>query len=309
MTAGVSAEARVRPAARNLAAIDVGTNAVRLTIARTGPRGALDIVSDERDAIRPGEGAFESGLISDAATERLIFVLRRYAGACAQAGAQVRAVATSALRDARNGDQIVRRIWREVGLELEVISGREEARLVCLAALGGQPDSKRSLVLDIGGGSTEIVLAIGESPLALWSLRLGAVRLGERALAEGATCDADVVRLVRGWTDGALETAFRRLVPRTDVAVGTSGGIRAIVDFATGGGKSIDRPGIAAAIEALLAMGPEGRARRFEPRRADVILPGALILERLLGFLDVNHLIATRAGLRQGILRELSACC
>ena len=89
----------------------------------------------------------------------------------------MRAVATSAVREARNGQEIVRRAREEAGLELEVVSGREEARLVCLGVLHGKPPHARSLVLDIGGGSTEVATATGEEPTNLWSVALGALSI------------------------------------------------------------------------------------------------------------------------------------
>src|SRR5687768_11935871 len=92
---------------------------------------------------------------------RLIATLGRYNSLCRRHKARVRAVATSALREARNRDEIVRRIRSEAGLLLEVVSGKEEARLICMGVLFGKPASERSLVIDIGGGSTEVATAVG----------------------------------------------------------------------------------------------------------------------------------------------------
>src|SRR5687767_5100768 len=106
-------------------AIDVGTNAVRLEIVRRHHDGLREILYQDRDPIRPGEGVFRTGQISPKVVTRLLRTLRRYAGLCRRYRARVRAVATSALREAKNRDEVVRRAQSEAGLELEIISGTE----------------------------------------------------------------------------------------------------------------------------------------------------------------------------------------
>ena len=157
--------------------IDVGTNAVRLEIARALPGGSLETLHQERDPIRPGEGVFLSGRMPAEVEERLVATLRRYAALCRRHKARVRAVATSAMREAKNGPDVVRRVRAATGLELEVISGREEARLICAGVLRGRAPTAPALLVDIGGGSTEVATARGEAPTDLWSVPLGAVRL------------------------------------------------------------------------------------------------------------------------------------
>ena len=114
-----------------IAAIDVGANAVRLEIARGFSDGSIESVHQERDPVRPGEGLFQTGTISSAVVDRVVGVLRRYAIICKRHQARVRAVGTSALREAKNRDDIIRRVKREAGLELEAISGKEEAHPTC----------------------------------------------------------------------------------------------------------------------------------------------------------------------------------
>src|SRR5262249_39114242 len=153
-----------------------------------------------------------------------------YAEHCHFQGAHLRAVATSAVRDARNRDEIIARAHREAGLSLEVISGREEARLVCLGVLEGTAPEVQSLCIDIGGGSTEVALARGEHPISLFSLDVGAFRLFDRvdptgrydgrALDELRALAADEARALPadlGLTDGIV----------------CSGTTRALVGFAT----------------------------------------------------------------------------
>src|SRR5579862_5291506 len=168
-----------------IAAIDAGTNAVRLEIARLRPDGTLDVLHQERDPVRPGEGLFLSGAMPRATLERLLAALRRYGALCRRYRARIRAVATSAVREARNREDIIRRVQAEAGFRLEVISGQEEARLICLGVLEGAPAGRRSLVVDIGGGSTEIAPASGERALKLFSVEVGAVRLTELFASSG----------------------------------------------------------------------------------------------------------------------------
>ncbi len=154
-----------------LAAIDVGTNAVRLELARLLANGSVELLHQERDPVRPGEGVFRTGVIPREVADRLLSTLRRYGALCRRYHAQVRAVATSAVREAKNRDEIVRRARDEAGLRLEVISGVEEARLITLGVLWGKPPSARSLCVDIGGGSTEVASALGETrrtPCGAW---------------------------------------------------------------------------------------------------------------------------------------------
>src|SRR5215468_9054721 len=160
-----------------LAAIDVGTNSVKLELARPLPNGSFETLHEERDPVRPGEGVFKTGWIPRDVADRLLSTLRRYGALCRRFHARVRAVATSAVREAKNREEIIARARAEAGLNLEVVSGREEARLICLGVLHGKPPAARSLCVDIGGGSTEVASAVGERPTNLWSIALGAVRL------------------------------------------------------------------------------------------------------------------------------------
>ncbi|SET86317.1 Ppx/GppA phosphatase family protein [Stigmatella erecta] len=290
------------------AAIDVGTNAARLEMARLGP-GGLERVLKEREAIRPGEGVFARGAMSSEAVDRLVDTLRRYAVLCRHHKARVRAVATSALREARNQTKVLRQVREETGLELEVVSGEEEARLICLGVLHRTPPRERSLLVDIGGGSTEIVLATGERPQGLWSLPLGAVRLSQHFDTAGEVTPAQLRRM-REDVDARLRECLPGFVPRLPpVALGSSGSIRAVVEFAAreGGEASASPAQLTRAVEALARMSPRERREHFEERRADIIVAGALLLERVVRHLGVERVLAVKRGLRDGVLADLLA--
>ena len=289
------------------AAIDVGTNAVRLELARSGADGALETFQRERDAIRPGEGVFTHGVMLRETADRLVGTLRRYAALCQRHDARVRAVATSAMREAGNRADILQRVSAETGLELEVVSGQEEARLICLGVLNRASPRTRSMVMDLGGGSTEVVLATGQRPDALWSLPLGAVRLTELFDTAGEVTPTRL-RQVRGFVEERLYTAFpRSLADLPRVALGSSGTIRAVVRFAAEGDSHATPGQLTRAVEVLAGMSPAQRREHFEPQRADIIVAGAILLEQGVRHLGLEGITAVKRGLRDGLLVELSA--
>ncbi|MFZ5470893.1 MAG: HD domain-containing protein [Myxococcota bacterium] len=289
-----------------LAAIDVGTNAVRLELARVLPDGTLETLHQERDPVRPGEGLFTTGLIKKEVADRLLSTLRRYGALCRRYQARVRAVATSAVREAKNREELVRRVRKEARLNLEVISGKEEARLICLGVLRGKPPLARSLCVDIGGGSTEVAFAYGETAKELWSVELGAVRLTELFKAAGSV-SKKTLKLMRGYAREAIADSLPARIPRApSTALGSSGTISAVVSFAAaeGTGHATARQ-ISKAVEALAQMPPEKRRKRFDPRRADIVTAGAVILEAVMEHLGLEAVTKVDRGLREGLLVDL----
>lgn len=288
---------------RLLAAIDVGTNAVRLEIARPLPDGTLETIHQERDPIRPGEGVFTGGSIGRPVADRLVATLRRYAALCRRHQARVRAVATSAVREARNREEIVRRVRDEAGLALEVVSGKEEARLICLGVLDGRPPTARSLVLDIGGGSTEVALGLGEKPQALHSVAVGAVRLTEIFGTSGKVPE-ERLAVMRSFAAEAFRDQLPGKLPRAKVALGSSGTINAIV-AAGSESRRLTRRRLEKLVDQLAGSTLAERRRRFEPRRAEIIVAGAVILEAAMRHLGLEAVVAVDTGLRNGVLRDL----
>jgi len=288
-----------------LGAIDVGTNAVRLEIARPLPDGSLETLHQERDPVRPGEGVFKTGVVPREVADRLLSTLRRYAALCRRDGAFVRAVATSALREARNGPDLVRRVRAEAGLELEVISGREEARLICLGVLQGMPPRARSLVLDIGGGSTEVATAVGDEPSTLLSVALGAVRLTEMFELDGKVGDRRLA-LVRSYADEAFREGLPRRLAHPRHVFGSSGTINAVVGFAASkGARRATHREVERAVEALARMSLAERRRHLDPKRAEIIVGGAAVLAAAMRALRLESIHAVDTGLRNGILIDL----
>jgi exopolyphosphatase/guanosine-5'-triphosphate,3'-diphosphate pyrophosphatase len=292
------------PHAEVLAAIDVGTNAVRLELARPLPDGSLETLHQERDPVRPGEGVFATGSIPKDVADRLLSTLRRYGTLCRRDGARLRAVATSAVREARNGPEIVRRARSEAGIDLEVVSGREEARLICLGVLHGKPPHTRSLVVDIGGGSTEVATAQGEHPTDLWSAAVGAVRLTE-TFGTSAKVSPSRLALVRSYAAEAFREALPKRFRHPSAALGSSGTINAVVGFAASKRRSATAKEISRAVLQLAEMGIEERRRHFDPGRAEIIVGGAVILEAAVRHMGLAAVTSVDTGLRNGVLVDL----
>jgi exopolyphosphatase/guanosine-5'-triphosphate,3'-diphosphate pyrophosphatase len=288
-----------------LAAIDVGSNAVRLELARPLPDGSLETLHQERDPVRPGEGVFTSGEIPVTVADRLLSTLRRYGALCERYHATVRAVATSAIREARNGPEIVRRARKEAGINLEIVSGREEARLICLGVLSGKGPKVRSCVVDIGGGSTEVIAAQGDQPSGLWSMALGAVRLTDLFAAQGVIKPAKLA-LMRSYAREGFEESLPGGIGRGARGLASSGTGQSVVAFSAAAGTAhATLRQVTRAVEKLAKMDVEARRRHFDPRRAEVIVAGAVILEASMRHLGLASVTAVNRGLRNGLLVDL----
>ena len=292
-----------------LAAIDVGSNAVHLKLVRQDRSGRLVPVLKRRAVIRPGEGAFQTGRINKAALGRLVDTLEDWGELCRARGARVRSIATSAIRDAANQGKVVERVRRRAGLHLEVISGEEEARLMCLGALAGMPADVRSLCIDIGGGSTEVAVAEGEVPVGRWSLGIGALRMSEEFGEQTGSLRARIAAMrARAARAVLILPGLSSLHegPRRG-ALACSGTTRALVNFAAGDDASDATAGaLSHLVEDLAALGRRQCERRFGPHRAELILPAAVILEALCHRLRLDWVRPTRRGVRDGMLIDLA---
>jgi exopolyphosphatase/guanosine-5'-triphosphate,3'-diphosphate pyrophosphatase len=281
----------------------VGTNAARLKIARAGKKG-LEVVHSERAPVAPGEGVFEHGLMSEAVIERVGAALSGFADVCRFHRAEVRAVATSAMRTAQNRAAALAQVHRRSGVSLDIIDGAEEARLTALGVVAGSHEDERTLCVDVGGGSTEVMLSEGERLASAASLEVGGARLDQ----EVGRADLDGLRhAARKALEPLTAGLARRWLGPHATAVGCSGSVRALVSFTTAGARRyVTRHELSGAVAELARMTPVERSRFFSPRRAPVILPAAVILEQTLERLDAWAVRATRRGLRDGVLVELS---
>jgi exopolyphosphatase/guanosine-5'-triphosphate,3'-diphosphate pyrophosphatase len=303
-----------------LAAVDIGTNSVHLVVARVD-ENRIEVVEREKEMVRLGSSAGDMKRLTSAAMTRGIEALARFRQVAAIHGATMRAVATSAVREAENRAVFIERA-REVGVDVEVISGFEEARLIHLGVLQAVPVyDRKALVCDIGGGSTELVVGSQGEIFNARSLKLGSIRLTRRyfpgnRLSPGAV-DAcrDDIRLT-------LAPAVREVLRAGyDVAVGSSGTIEAVCQMVaarsaardgtpvprTFNNFTITRDDIDGVVRRLVkAPTVKERARTpgLDPRRADIILAGALILEQVVHAIDAPGLTFSDYALREGVLLD-----
>ncbi|MDP1806669.1 MAG: hypothetical protein Q8K72_15940, partial [Acidimicrobiales bacterium] len=172
------------PAPEMLAAIDIGTNSVHCVVARmsSGDRGPhFEVVAREKEMVRLGSSGGDMRQLADDAIDRAVAALDRFRQVAEAHGAPITAVATSAVREAENRDELIERAWDEARVHVHVVSGVEEARLIHLGILQAVPVfDQRLLLCDIGGGSTELLVGWRGDVLASRSLKLGAIRLTRR---------------------------------------------------------------------------------------------------------------------------------
>ena len=297
-----------------VAAVDCGTNSIRLLVADVEAGGTLTDVVRQMRVVRLGEGVDRTGVLSEAALARTFAACEEYAALVASTGARaLRFVATSASRDARNRDVFVAGVRERLGVEPEVVSGAEEASLSFagatreLAGDGGSP----WCVTDIGGGSTELVLGSG-SVEAARSVDVGCVRLTERHLHDDPPTPAQVAA-ARADTGAALDLVEEVVPVRTArTLVGVAGSVTTVAARALGldgyRPEAIHRARIAAdqvreACEDLLGMSHAERAALpyMHPGRVDVIGAGALVLHAVLDRVGTDELVVSEHDILDGI--------
>ena len=298
-----------------VAAVDCGTNSIRLLVAEHTPGDAHLVDLDRRmEIVRLGQGVDATGRLAPEALERTFKVARTYAEAIREWGAErTRFVATSATRDAANRDEFVAGVLEIFGVEPEVITGDEEAGLSYSGATrglaGGVPAPY--LVVDIGGGSTEFVLG-EDKVLAARSVDVGCVRMLERHLRDDPPT-ADQIAAASADIDAAIDRAAA-LVPISDARslVGVAGSVTTIaaisLDLAAYDASKVHHARIPAARvhEVARMLLHQTRAERaaigcLHPGRVDVIGAGALILDRILTRLDVDSLVVSEHDILDGI--------
>lgn len=303
---------------RPLAAIDLGTNTVRILVAKTDPAAALAPLWADQTVTRLGEGLTERGTLAPAAAERTLAAVRRFRDrALALGAAEVLLVATAGVRQARDGREFLARLRAEPGVHPRVVSGEEEAALTLLGASWGLGAVAGTFALvDIGGGSTEVLVAEGARVLTAVSLTLGVVHLVERFFVHDPVAPRELAAC-RAYVDARFrDEAWDQIRPRrptTLVATAGTPTTLAVLDLGLQGydpgrvqGHRLTAAAIARLTDRLAALPVAERARTpgLEPGRADVIVPGAIVLAAALAGLGLGTATVSDAGLREGILLD-----
>ena len=309
---------RGKAGTKRFAAIDIGTNTILLLIAELETDGSFQVLDDRAEITRLGAGVDRARQIGPEGERRSLEVLKSYLETCRSLGVdEIAAVGTSALRDARNTGVFKTRLKRELGLDLRVLSGEEEAAYSYQAVQKGLAlGEKEVLVVDVGGGSTELIWGKGGALHRSISLDLGAVRLTERFLLSDPVREEEFARLT---------TAIDRELQPLLVDWGVGGGFHAIVGIAGTfttlaaiakglrryshsevHGSCLSRAEVARQVQ--LFKGKTIAERKeipgLEAKRADVILAGALLIERVMALFRVDQVTVSDQGIRYGLLYE-----
>ena len=305
---------------RYVGAIDIGTNSTHLLIAAVDPvLRTFSVELAEKSTTRLGERDQESGKLTEVAIKRALEALRNFkALAFSYKVEELIMAATSAVRESSNGSDFLSQVKEELDLDIDLISGPEEARLIYLGVLSGMPfGEKPHLVLDIGGGSTELVLADGKDAKALTSTRIGAVRL-QRDFIRKDTLSSARSEFIKAFIQGSLEPAVDKISRRINsgekpIMIATSGSALAIGALVANGigdsvlkfqGYKISKESLDKLIEKLLKMSSEQirKLPSISSRRAEIIVPGALILQTAMQMMGVKEVVLSERALREGLV-------
>jgi exopolyphosphatase / guanosine-5'-triphosphate,3'-diphosphate pyrophosphatase len=306
---------------RILAAIDVGTNSIHMVVTRIQPRlPAFTVIAREKNTVRLGDRCKTTGNLTPAAMDRAIEALRRCQDIAHSLNAeQIVAVATSAVREAPNGQEFLQQVEAELGLWINLISGVEEARRIYLGVLSGMNlQGQPHIVIDIGGGSTELILGDGQEPRSLSSTKVGAVRLTSEFITTDPISDAEFIGL-QAYIQATLGRSIAELQSHLRPGeqpqlIGTSGTIEAIAilhsreKFGTVPaplhGYEFNLVELRSWVSRLrqLAWAERSTIPGMSERRAEIIFAGALILQEAMTLLGTDSLIICERSLREGVV-------
>lgn len=306
---------------RILAAIDMGTNSLHMVVARIQPTlPAFTIIAREKETVRLGDRNKQTGNLKPEVMERAIAALGRFQEVAQSLNAdQIVAVATSAVREAPNGRDFLKQVESELGLPVNLISGQEEARRIYLGVLSGMEfNNQPHIIIDIGGGSTELILGDGHEPRSLSSTKVGAVRLTSELITTDPIGNAEFQYLqayVRGMLERPVEELQAHLQPGEQPRlVGTSGTAETLATIHAReklgivpsplNGYQLSLKDIRELVNRLRKLNNIERAAipGISERRAEIILAGALILQEAMTLLGVEAMTICDRSLREGVI-------
>jgi exopolyphosphatase / guanosine-5'-triphosphate,3'-diphosphate pyrophosphatase len=304
-----------------IAAIDIGTNSIHMVIVTIEPSlPAFSVIAKEKDTVRLGDRDEETGNLTSEAIARAMATLKRCKDLADSFNAnQIIAVATSATREAPNGQKFLRQIESELGIVVNLISGQEEARRIYLGVLSGMDfNDQPHIIIDIGGGSTELVLADIHEPRFLSSTKIGAVRLSKEFVTTDPISEIELSSLrtyVRGMLERSVDVIWHNLqlneIPRT---IGTSGTIETLAIIHAKeklgtipdplNGYEMSRKDLEKIVKKLAAMSYQQRLEvsGISEKRAEIIVPGAIILLEVMTMLKLDSIVVCQQALREGII-------
>ncbi len=303
---------------KRFAAIDIGTNTILLLIAELDRNGAFQVLEDRAEITRIGEGVDRTRRIGSNGAERSLGVLRDYLEKCKNLGVdEIMAVGTSALRDARNSGEFIARLKQGLGLDLRILSGEEEASYSYLAVREGLAlEGKEVLAVDVGGGSTELIWA-KEGGVHRWaSMDTGSVRLTERFLTSDPVLEEDVAEMIteidrqleRLLVDWGMKRRFHTMVglAGTFTTLAAIEKRLSVYSHSEVHGCRLSRAEVQRQVHLFKdkTIAERREIPGLEPKRADVILAGALLIDRIMALFRVEQVMVSDQGIRYGLLHE-----
>jgi len=304
-----------------LAAIDLGTNSFHLVIAKVNDKGMFKILLKEKEVVRLGELSNDMKYLSPEAVDRGISALKRFKLICDSVKAEkIRAVATSAIREAINNKTFLERAEKEVGLKIEIVSGFEEGRLIYLGVLQALPVfKKRILLVDIGGGSTEFLVGCKGQINFVDSIKIGSVRLTQKFFRNKKFKDTQIEE-TRLYVKSLLNPVIRDISKHNySMVVGTSGTIVNVgtmiyaeeniydPDTFNFNNFKYDNKQFQFLLKKIIKAETVSKISSIpglDPRRADIITAGAIILEQILSELKISEIALSSYALREGIILD-----
>jgi exopolyphosphatase / guanosine-5'-triphosphate,3'-diphosphate pyrophosphatase len=304
-----------------IASIDIGTNSLHMVIVRIEPTlPAFTMIAKEKETVRLGDRDLETGELKLEVIKKAIACLKRFQELAKSLEAEsIIAVATSAVRESPNGREFLHQIETEIGLSVDLISGQEEARRIYLGVLSGMEFNQQPhIIVDIGGGSTEIILGDSEDPRSLTSTKVGAVRLTGELISTDPISNTEFQYLqayARGMLERSVEDVLSKLQPgEIPKLIGTSGTIETIAMIhakekmgvvpSTLNGYKFSLQDLRTWVTRLRRMNNVERAAisGMPEKRSEVILAGAVILQEAMTLLDVESVTLCERSLREGVI-------
>jgi exopolyphosphatase/guanosine-5'-triphosphate,3'-diphosphate pyrophosphatase len=300
---------------KKIAAIDIGTNSFHMIIASIDSKGLLNIIQREKELVRLGNSPSDMKQITSEAMERGVNTLKNFSKIAESENAIVKAIATSAVREAENQKDFIENVYRETGVEVEVISGREEARLIYSGAIRSLPVfEKKTLLIDIGGGSTETLIGLNGQDEYCNSTKIGTVRLTKKFFDKEKVTKNDIddcIDYVKGEWTPILDKLKRRDFEYVIATSGTLQNLIAMAAVKSGVVLLENSNGLKASSDMILkvidrikvAKNPDKirKIKGLDAQRADIILAGALIVEIFIKHLNIKEIVFSSYALREGI--------
>ncbi|NLL94497.1 MAG: Ppx/GppA family phosphatase [Thermoplasmatales archaeon] len=289
--------------------IDIGSNSVHLLVVELFPDSLGSVIFQDRESVRLGQSLFSQGRIDGETIEKTRIVVGRFAQISKDLGAEeIRAFGTCAAREAYNRNELIEAV-SEAGVDMRVISGREEARLVGLGVFGPYGPKERCVNIDLGGGSTEINLSKGNEVLFLDSLKAGAVRFsyGLGIDQSQAVSQKDYRKIMKAVRKLASDTAKRLGKIGFDGAIGSSGTMVNLAEMCAerrdGDPSYMELGELSQLMRELCELDVEHRydIPKLNPGRADIIIGGGAIAEALMTLFDIERIHISDRGLREGM--------